>query len=570
MAEHKMERLARVVAHLGGAGGVAGPYFPTRSPVLSAYGAVASSQPLASQIGLSILEQGGNACDACVGIAAALNVTEPSSTGIGGDCFCLFYDAKTKKVSGLNGSGRAPKGLSIESLRARMKSELPKNGPIPWNSIHATTVPGAAAGWCDSLERFGTWPISKVLAPSIELAEGGFPVHPWSANGWGHPESMALLTDPKNPGGKEFLLNGRAPVAGEIMRNPTLAQTFREVAKHGKAGFYQGRVAKAIVDTSNALGGFMTLEDLASHRSTFDEPISVNYHGVDVWEIPPNGQGITALMALNMLEHMPKDEASSEYGSAEYFHRMIEAMRIAFADTRYYVADPEHAHVPVREMLSKDYARERAKNFSATKASCDVKRGSPVNMCNTCSFCAVDRDGNACSFIVSNYKGFGTGIVPPGCGFTLQNRGCNFSLDPSHANALQPGKRPYHTIIPGMATKDGELYCPFSVMGGFMQPQGHVQVMLAMIDHNLDPQRTLDLPRFCISSGEAGGEVCVEDTLPEHVIHALRAKGHTIHVLSGWDRSMFGRGQIIRKMPNGVLWAGSDGRADGCALGLSH
>eukprot|EP01116_Phalansterium_solitarium_P009971 TRINITY_DN2430_c0_g1_i2.p1 TRINITY_DN2430_c0_g1~~TRINITY_DN2430_c0_g1_i2.p1 ORF type:complete len:412 (+),score=128.84 TRINITY_DN2430_c0_g1_i2:24-1238(+) len=373
----------------------------------------------------------------------------------------------------------------------------------------------------------------------------------------------------RGPHAAEMLLNGRAPKAGEVMRLPSLARTFRALAADGADGFYKGRVAQSIVDLVQSLGGSMTLEDLASHRSTFDQPISVNYRGVDVWEMPPNGQGITALLALKILDGF--DLASLPHNSPEHLHLLIEAMRLAFADTRYYCADPSCVAVPVAELLSDQYAAERRSLIAPERASVDVQRGSPVNASNTVYFCVVDPAGNACSFINSNYMGFGTGLIPEGCGFTLQNRGANFSLDPAHPNALAPGKRPYHTIIPGMATKDGQLWCPFGVMGGFMQPQGHVQVLVNMLDHGMDPQAALDAPRFQIPSGTSNGGLIFEQGISAETSGRLAGMGHRVDhaVYKGTSRAAFGYGQIIgRDAATGVLWAGSDCRADGCAMGF--
>jgi gamma-glutamyltranspeptidase/glutathione hydrolase len=488
-------------------------------------------------------------------VAAALNVTEPTSTGIGGDCFCIFYDAKSRRVRGLNGSGRAPAGLSIDYLTENGIKSLPRF------SVHTVTVPGAAAGWVDTIDRFGTMPLVEVLAPAIELAENGFPVGPVTARAW----NMGIPQLRNGPHGDEILIGGRAPRAGEIMRNTNLASTLRELAEHGKAGFYEGRVAEEIIKVLSDLGGTMTLGDLRAHKSTFPIPISTNYKGLDVWEIPPNGQGITALIALNILEEY--SFTGVQHASAKHLHTLIEATRIAFADTRWYVADPDVVHVPVKELISKDYAAERRKLLNPERASVDVKRGTPVAGSDTVYFCVVDGEGNACSFINSNYNGFGTGIVPRGCGFTLQNRGYGFSLDPEHPNKLEPGKRPYHTIIPGMATLDGDLYAPFGVMGGFMQPQGHVQVIVNMVDYGMNPQEALDAPRFCILSGTAGGKVSLEDEVGVQVMSELSSMGHEVVPCSGWSRVIFGRGQIIHRNPStGVLTGGSDPRADGCAV----
>ena len=529
-----------------------------RSPVYARNGMVATSQPLASSIGLKILMDGGNAADAAVAVAAALNVTEPTSTGIGGDCFVLFYDANKNKVMGINGSGRAPKGLTIDFLR-----EQGIEGKLPPYSPHTVTVPGAAAAWIDTLEKFGTMELKDVLMPAINLAEEGFPVAPITARAWQRGVKQLL----NGPNANEMLIDGRAPRAGEIMKLPNLAKTFRLLIEHGKSGFYEGEVARAIVDLLQSLGGVMTLEDLKSHESTFDDPISTNYRGVEVFEMPPNGQGITALIALNILEEFELNELHPL--STKRFHLLIEALRIAFADTRWYVADPAVENIPINELLSKEYAKSRRKLIKDDKATKDLKHGYPFSSSDTVYFSIVDGDGNACSFINSNYMGFGTGLIPKGFGFTLQNRGANFSLDPSHPNALKPGKRPYHTIIPGMALKDGELYSSFGVMGGFMQPQGHVQVLVNMIDHGMDPQEALDHPRFCITDGTSNGKIALEEGIPVKVMSQLSLMGHDVFPLTGHARAIFGRGQIINREPkSGVLIAGSDPRADGLAIGF--
>ena len=530
-----------------------------RSPVICAHGATSSSQTHASQIGLDILKAGGNAVDACVAMAAALGVTEPGSTGLGGDCFAIYYDAKTKAVSGLNGSGRAPAKLTLDTLPAEHHDGASMR-PL---SVHSITVPGAAAGWVDATERWGSMKLADVLAPAIRLAEEGVPIAPITAHSWQLSERMLQ----RHEGGQQLLINGRAPRAGELFKNPNLARTMRLLAEKGKAGYYQGEVADAIIQLTSSQGGFHTLDDLTAHASTFPTPITVKYHGVDVWEIPPSGQGLTALLALNILNALNPPLASYPAQSVDYFHLQIEAMRLAFADTRWYIADPEHHHVPIEALLSTQYATQRAALLHPTKATVDVTHGSPTAGSDTVSFCAVDAYGNACSFINSNYMGFGSALVPAGCGFSLQNRGAGFSTAADHPNALKGGKRPYHTIIPGMATIDGELLCPFSVMGGYMQPQGHVQVMVGMLDYGLDPQSVLDMPRFCIEQGVAGGYVCIEDGVSDEVVAGLKQRGHDVRVVKSWDRAVFGRGQIIRKDRAGVLWCGSDPRADGASAG---
>jgi len=543
-----------------------GPVFNSyRSPVVARRGMVASSQPLASQAGLSILIKGGNAADAAVATAAALNVTEPASTGLGGDCFALFYDAKTKKISALNGSGRAPAGLTIELLQQQHLISPRKTVIADEYHPHNITVPGACGGWCSLVERHGTMKLADIFAPAIELAENGFPVAPLTAHFWGGLVERRMKT---TLGGDQFLIDGRAPKPGEIFRNPGLAKTLRTIAGGGADVYYKGEIAKAIAQTVQKAGGVMTVEDLAAHETTWHEPIGVEYRGVKVWECPPNGQGIAALLALNILEGF--DVASLKPDSVERWHLLIEAMRVAFADTSWYVADPKFSKVPVAELISKEYAAQRRKLIDMKRASLDTQRGSPVAQSGTVYFCVVDGQGNACSFINSNYLSFGTGIVPAGWGFALQNRGNCFVIDPNHPNALAPRKRPYHTIIPGMITRaDGSLYAPFGVMGGYMQPQGHMQVAVAMLDDAADPQQALDRLRFCIEPASASGMVYLEEGLPEGVIAKLTEMGHPLKgVLGGFRRAQFGRGQIIRREADGVLWAGSDPRADGCAIGF--
>lgn len=536
------------------------PFYSRRSPVYGRNGMVATSQPLATAAGLEVLSKGGNAADAAVAAGAALNVTEPTSTGIGGDMFALFYSADTKQVTALNGSGRAPAALTLD----RMKQEGFFNELPPFHA-HTVTVPGACAGWFDLVERHGSFPMGDILTPAIRLAREGVPVGPITANSWKWG-AQGQLKEALN--GHELTLDGRAPVAGEIFRNPNLARTFEKIAHDGREAFYQGEIAEAIVSVIKASGGVMSAEDLASHSSTWEEPVSVTYRGYRVHECPPNGQGITALIALNILEGF--DLSAFAPLSTERLHLIIESLRLAFADSRWYVADPNFSDVPVDELLSKAYAGERRKLIDLKRATIDPTRGTPVSSSGTVYLSVVDKHGNACSFINSNYWGFGTGIVPQGYGFTLQNRGHNFSLDPNHPNALEPRKRPYHTIIPAMVTRgDGSLYTSYGVMGGFMQPQGHVQVLSALVDHGLDPQSALDLPRVCIEVEESGGRVAVEEGIPEEVMQSLNEMGHPVYPVSGYSRSIFGRGQLIlRDSETGVLCAGSDPRADGCAMTL--
>jgi gamma-glutamyltranspeptidase/glutathione hydrolase len=531
-----------------------------RSPVMGRGGMVATSQPLATAAGLEILAAGGNAADAAVAAAAALNVTEPTSTGIGGDMFALYFDAATRQVSALNGSGRAPAALTLDRLRKEGLDELPPFHP------YTVTVPGACAGWCDLIARYGTLTMGRILAPAIRLAEEGFPVAPVTSYFWQRGAARQLASAPN---GRELTIDGRGPNPGEIIRNPGLARTFRAIAEGGKKAYYEGQIGEAILQVLNEAGGCISPDDLAAHTSTWDTPISTTYRGVRVWECPPNGQGLTALIALNLLEGF--DLAALGPLSPKRWHLLIESLRLAFADTRWYIADPTKFPVPISELISKNYAAERRKLIHPGQATLDFKRGTPAASSDTVYFCVVDSQGNACSFINSNYMGFGTGIVPKGWGFTLQNRGHNFSLDPSHPNALAPGKRPYHTIIPGLMTRaDGSLLGPFGVMGGFMQPQGHVQVVSALLDDGIDPQSALDRPRFCIESGQADGWVGLEEGLPTETLKTLFDLGHPVRHVTGWERALFGRGQVIlRENESGVLTGGSDPRADGCAMSLA-
>lgn len=532
-----------------------------RSPVYSKRGIVATSQPLATAAGIEILSKGGNAADAAVAAAAALNVTEPTSTGIGGDMFALYYDAKTKQVTALNGSGRAPAALTLDLLK---KENLLAN-ELPYYHPHTITVPGACAGWCDLIERHGSLSLTEILSPAIRLADEGFPVAPVTAYFWARGAERQLKSALN---GHELTINGRAPKAGEIFYNKGLAKTFRLIAEKKAEGFYQGPIAEAIISVVKEAGGVMSHADLAEHVSTWEHPISVNYRGLNVYECPPNGQGIAALIALNILEGF--DLSSMDLLSSEKMHLMIEAMRLAFADARWYVADPAFAKIPMNELLSKEYARERRKLINLNRATVDQKRGTPAASSNTVYLSVVDGFGNACSFINSNYMGFGTGIVPKGWGFTLQNRGHNFSLDANHPNVLAPKKRPYHTIIPAMVTResDNSLYASYGVMGGFMQPQGHVQVLSALKDGGLDSQSALDLPRFCIDVDESGGRVAIEEGMPVETIDKLKKMRHPVYEVKGYERALFGRGQVILRDENQVLIGGSDPRADGYAGSL--
>lgn len=521
-----------------------------RSMVNARRGMVAASNPLAAQAGLNILRQGGNAADAAIATAAMLNVTEPASTGIGGDCFALFFDAKTKQITALNGSGRAPAGLAIDDLGGQ--PEIPERSP------HAATVPGACRGWYDLLQRHGTMSLKDVLVEPIYYAREGYPVHPVFGAAWEGSETFLR----SSPNTEDYLPGGRAPKVGQVVQLSGLARTFEQVAEGGPDAFYLGAPGDAIVSTLQSLGGKITHDDLKNHTSTWSDPISTDYRGLMVYEHPPNGQGLAALIAMNIasgwqLADMPWD-------SPERLHIMVESMRLAFADARQYIADPQAVRVPVAELLSEDYAAQRRALISPNVAMQPPSYGAPLSGSDTVYFSVVDGEGNACSFINSLYFGWGTGIVAKGTGVFLQNRGAGFSLDAGHPNALAGGKRPYHTIIPGMAVKDGELWASFGVMGGFMQPQGHFQVISAMYDDDLNPQEALNRPRFCLETGRGDSILALEEGLPVATMARLAELGHTVRPVSGRGRGLFGDGQIIRRDPaSGVLFGGADPRKDG-------
>ncbi|KAJ6114996.1 gamma-glutamyltranspeptidase [Penicillium sp. IBT 16267x] len=590
------------------------PFSSRRSVVHSTNGIVSCSQPLAAAAGQSILKEGGNAADAAVAVgkytpityilisnnsrlpSAALNVTEPHSTGIGGDMFCLFYNARTKKIHALNGSGRYPANGNREQILKDLGADPTMTEKMPSKSVLAVTTPGAAAGWVDTIEKFGSGKLSleQILAPAIALAEDGFPVSECSSFFWRESENLIRGASPNF---KEMLKNDpnakdgvRSPSPGDIMKNPTLATTFRTLAVEGKRGFYEGRIAEELVRVVQDLGGYLTLDDLKYHAQTGTQEvdaISLKYEGqniaengdanqgVEVWEHPPNGQGIVALMALGILEALEKSGkipkfTEAQHNSTEYLHAIIESLRIAFADGSWWITDPDVEKVPSQELISKEYLAERAKLFNPDKAAEILDRGSPAhNHSDTVFFAVTDKDGNGISFINSVYEDFGSGIIPKGCGFALQNRGANFSLKASHPNVVAPRKRPYHTIIPAMITNisDDSLHSVYGVMGGFMQPQGHVQVLLNMLAFNYHPQAALDAPRICIAADK--NAVYVEEGISSATIEGLKKLGHPIEVLSGWKRSMFGRGQIIRcHYDDGklVYSAGSDPRGDGMAV----
>lgn len=522
-------------------------------PVFADNGMVATSQPLATQAGIAILKAGGNAVDAAIATASTLTVVEPCSTSIGGDAFALVWDGTD--LHGLNGSGRAPAALTIDEVHARGHETMPDYGWL------AVTIPGVPASWRDLHARFGKLPFEQVLEPAITYAENGFPVSPVTSHSWQRQvdHHRSELTGPEFGHFLDlYAPNGTAPGVGDTWRSADKANTLRRIAETHADAFYTGEIAEAIAAFARETNGFITESDLASHTSTWVDPISASYRGYDVWEIPPNGQGIAALIALNILEGY--DLASLPRNSVESFHLQIEAMKLAFIDAHRYVADPEQAAVPVEGLLSDDYAATRRALIGDT--ALDPEPGEPPHS-DTVYLCTADSDGMMVSFIQSAYKGFGSRVVAPGLGFSFQNRGRGFSLDPAHPNALAPGKRPFHTIIPGFLTRDGAPIGPFGVMGGFMQPQGHVQMIVNTIDHHMDPQTSIDQPRW---QWDEGRRIMLESTVDPEIVEALRARGHEIDVRD--DLTAFGRGQIIWRLDKGSLIAGSESRADGQAAGF--
>jgi gamma-glutamyltranspeptidase / glutathione hydrolase len=510
---------------------------------------VASSQRLASEAGVRVLEDGGTAADACVAMDAVLHVTEPTSTGLGGDAFALYFEAASRRVTALNASGRAPNALTLERVLAAH--------PTPSHGLWVT-VPGCCQGWFDLIERHGAMAMPRLLEPAIALAQNGFPVGRVTAAVWARGLEQ-LQSD-------ELKIDGRAPTEAERFRNPGLARVLRAISRGGPAAFYGGEIGAAIVDAVRRAEGVLSTDDLAIHTSSWDDPVSVRYRKAHLWECPPNCQGIAALLALGILDGL----SLGDRDDAQRWHLLIEAMRVAFADARRWVSDPRAAEVSASALLAGEYLAERRALVNPHRATLDVRHGTPTHRGGTVYHCAVDRHGNACSMASSHFMGFGTGVVPEGCGFVLHNRALGFSLDSSHPNVVAPGKRPYHTIAPALLTlDDGSLWGPLGVMGGFMQPQGHVQVATALIDDGAQPQAAVDRPRFCIDSGEAGGVVQLEEGVPDAVIEGLRARSHRI--ISGvpsFGRAMFGRGQVILRAADGRLSGGSDRRADGCAMGV--
>jgi gamma-glutamyltranspeptidase/glutathione hydrolase len=525
-----------------------------RSMVVTRYGMVAAENPTAAQVGATILADGGNAIDAAVATNAMMGLLAPMSNGIGGDLFAIVYDAKSGKLYGLNASGWAPAGLSIDFLRSKGLSTMPYRG------IHSVTVPGAVDGWAKLLGRFGTMPFELLLAPVIRYAEEGIPIAEFVGNLWASNEQL-LKNDPV--AAQTYLIDGHAPHVGEVFRNPALARSLREIASHGRDGFYKGEIARLIIECSRQHGGTLAPDDLAEYSAEWVDPISTTYRGWTVYEIPPNGQGIAVLMMLNILETFPL--ADYGHNSAAALHRMIEAKKLAYADMLRYVADPHFSKIPVHGMLDKSYAHERAKLIDSTKANCVVVAGKPPKPGDdTIYLTVVDKQGNMVSLIQSNYEDFGSGVVPDGAGFALQNRGALFTLDATHPNALAGRKRPLHTIIPAFMT-NGTVKIAFGIMGGWNQAQAHAQFVSNVVDFRMNIQAAVEAARFRKTTFD-GCDLQIEARVPPAVRAQLEAMGHQLEVRGDFSPVMGGGQAVLRDFSTGINFGASDPRKDGAAV----
>lgn len=541
---------------------ITGSMFATRSPVLARNGMVCTSQPLATQTGVAVLREGGSAVDAAIAANAVLALTEPTGCGLGGDLFCIVWDAEQKRLFGLNGSGRSPRSLNLEWFRKNGYERIPSRGPLP------VTVPGCVDGWFELHERFGALPMDRLLAPAIRYAREGFPVSEVIAYYW--ERNARVLRD--FPGFAEtFLPEGRAPRPGEVFRNPDLARTLETIARGGRDAFYRGAIARRVAQAVQAAGGFLTEEDLAAHRSEWVEPIFTDYRGVRVFELPPNGQGITALEMLNILEGY--DVRCWGFGSVDHLHHFVEAKKLAFEDRARFVADPDFAALPLDRLLSKEYAADLRRRIDPSRAAQRIEPDPPaLEEGDTVYLCTADAKGNMVSLIQSNYRGMGSGICPEGLGFILQDRGELFDLEPGRPNTYAPGKRPFHTIIPAFAMRDGEPWLAFGVMGGATQPQAHVQIVMNLVDFGMNVQEAGDAPRIVHSgssqpTGERmtdGGVVSLENGFDPEVVRELVERGHRLEARLG----VFGGYQAILRDPtSGVFWGASESRKDGQAAG---
>lgn len=539
----------------------------SRSAIVAKNGIVATSQPLASQAGLEILKRGGNALDAAIAANAVLGVVEPMSCGIGGDLFCIYWDSKTSKLYGINASGRSPYALNREIFKQQGLSQIPDEGPLGWS------VPGCVAGWEDLRGRFGTLPLADLLAAAIGHAQDGFAVSEIIAGDW-QGSARALSRWPDSAA--TYLPGGKAPAAGEIFQNPRLAATLRLIAEGGRDAFYKGPIAKQIVEFSQRNGGYFALADFADHKSEWVEPVSTNYRGYDIWELPPPGQGIAVLEILNLLE--PYDLKRLGHNSAQHLHLLVEAKKLAYADRARFYADPAFYKSPVAELISKPYADRRRKLIDPDRAAPEVHPGDPkLVQGDTIYMCVIDKDRNCCSLIQSNFFGFGSHVVPGDLGFALQNRGSLFALDDDHPNRLEPHKLPFHTIIPGLATRDGKPWLTFGVMGGDMQPQGHAQALMNLIDFGMNVQEAGDAARCRhfgsptptgLKADPEGSAIIVESGVSDEAVKGLRKKGHVVQKGDPRTAGAYGGYQAIRiDHEHGTLEGGSDPRKDGCAVG---
>lgn len=547
---------------------IVGRPFATRSPVLATSGMAATSQPLATQAALEVLQAGGSAVDAAIAANAMLGLVEPTGCGIGGDLYAIVWDADQEQLTGLNASGRSPMGLSLERLREEVRQagreDIPPYGPLP------VSVPGCVDGWFELHERYGKLPMAEVLAPAIRYAEEGAPISQVIAYYWkiGHSRLKGYPNFSET-----FAPGGKTPGEGEVFKNPGLASTYRALAKDGRDAFYRGELSPIIAASVQDLGGYLTVEDLANHSSEWVTPVSTSYRGHELWELPPNGQGIAALEMLNILEGY--DIRSMGYGSVEYAHVLLEAKKLAFADRAKFYADMAFADVPVEELISKEYGEAQRARINLAKAAKMVAPGDPraIEEGDTVYLCTADSDGNMVSLIQSNYRGMGSGVTPKGLGFCLQDRGQLFALEDGHANVYAPGKRPFHTIIPAFLTKGGEPLMAFGVMGGATQPQGHVQIVINMVDFDMNVQEAGDAPRILHkgsaqptgSKMEGGGTVYLESGYGSwEVVRGLRGLGHDL----AWDRGSFGGYQgILVDRERGVYHGASESRKDGHAAG---
>jgi len=539
-----------------------GKNYATRSEVIAQNGMACTSQPLATQVAIDILKKGGTAVDAAIAANAVLGLVEPTGNGIGGDLFAIVWDSETQKLYGLNASGRSPHSLRLEYFKEQSLKSIPEYGPLP------VSVPGCVDGWSELHKKFGKLSLQEILQPAIDYAKNGFPVSELIAYYW----QRSIESRKKYPGYLEtYTIDGKAPKKGDIFRNPNLANTLDKIAKGGRDLFYKGEIAKTVDNYMKKNGGFLSYRDMAEHISEWVEPVSTKYRGYDVWELPPNGQGIAALQMLNILEEY--DIRSFGFSSKEHIHYFLEAKKLAYEDRAKFYADPTFNDIPVKELISKEYASKRRKLIQANRAARSYDPGNPkLDKGDTIYLTTADKYGNMVSLIQSNYFGMGSGMTPDGLGFCLQNRGNLFTLEKGHFNTYEPNKRPFHTIIPAFITKDGKPFMSFGVMGGSMQPQGHVQIIINIIDFGMNLQEAGDAPRIRHTgssqpTGEKmtnGGYVNLESGFPYESIRELEKMGHRI----GFSVGGYGGYQaIMYDLVNKVYYGASESRKDGCAIG---